>query len=87
MRRFAVIELIRDRIPDGTIILTFHHLLEEKNSESRYAASQDFDYETVINHLKEREIAIKQGAIIEATLIAAPSFTLTEAGGLAWRSH
>jgi IS5 family transposase len=29
MLRFAEIELISDRIPDGTTILTFRHLLEE----------------------------------------------------------
>jgi IS5 family transposase len=29
MRRFAGIELISDRIPDETTILTFRHLLEK----------------------------------------------------------
>jgi IS5 family transposase len=31
MRRFAGIALITDRIPDGTTILVFWHLLEENN--------------------------------------------------------
>ncbi len=29
MRRFAVIDMISDRIPDETTILTFRHLLEK----------------------------------------------------------
>jgi IS5 family transposase len=38
-------------------------------------------------HLKERGVAMKQGTIIDATSIAAPSSTLTDAAGRAWRSH
>ena len=37
MRRFAGIELISDRIPDETTILTFRHLLEKHGlSEQNY---------------------------------------------------
>ena len=57
------------------------------NSESRSTASQDFVYETVKGHLKERGMAMKQGTISDAPLIAAPSSTPTEAGGRACRSH
>ena len=31
MRRFAGIELISDRVPDETTILTYRHLLEKYN--------------------------------------------------------
>ena len=35
MRRFAGIDLISDRIPDETTILTFWHLLEQNDLDSR----------------------------------------------------
>ena len=80
MRRFAGIDLISDRIPDETTILTFRHLLEQNEFGGQI-------FQTVKAHLKEHGMAMKQGTIIDATLIAAPSSTLTEAGGRAWRSH
>ena len=80
MHRFAGIDLISDRIPDETTILTFRHLLEENEPGEQI-------FQTLKAHLKERGMAMKQGTIIVATLIAAPSSTLSEAGGRAWRSH
>jgi IS5 family transposase len=80
MRRFAGIDMISERIPDETTILTFRHLLEKHNLGEQI-------FETVKAHLKAKGMAMKQGTIIDATLIAAPSSTLTEAAGRAWRSH
>ena len=80
MRRFAGIELISDLIPDETTILTFRHQLEENELGEQI-------FQTVKADLKERVMAMKQGTIIDATLIASPSSTLTEAGSRAWRSH
>ena len=59
---------------------TFRHLLEQNEFGGQI-------FQTVKAHLKEHGMAMKQGTIIDATLIAAPSSTLTEAGGRAWRSH
>ena len=73
MRRFAGIDLIRDRIPDETTILTFRHLLEENELGEQI-------FQTVKAHLKERGMAMKQGTIIDATLIAAPSSTKNKEG-------
>jgi len=61
IRRFAGIDLISDRIPDETTILSFRHLLEK-------------------HHLKQRGMAMKQGTIIDATLISAPSSTKNKTG-------
>jgi len=72
MRRFAGIGIISDRIPHETTILAFRHLLEKHNLGKRI-------FETVKAHLKERGMAMKQGTIIDATLIAAPSSTFTRA--------
>ena len=73
MRRFAGIALITDRIPDETTILKFRHLLETHNLGEQI-------FETVKAHLKANGMAIKQGTIIDATLIAAPSSTKNKKG-------
>jgi IS5 family transposase len=69
MRRFVGIDMISDRIPDETTILAFRHLLEKHNLGEQI-------FQTVKAHLKERGMAMKQGTIVDATLIAAPSSTL-----------
>jgi IS5 family transposase len=47
MRRFAGIDLISDRIPDETTILTFRHLLERHDlGRQIYCFAEDFVYET-----------------------------------------
>jgi IS5 family transposase len=71
MRRFAGIALITDRIPDETTILAFRHLLEQHDLGSQI-------FEVVKAHLKANGMAMKQGTIIDATIIAAPSSTKNE---------
>ena len=73
MRRFAGIDLISDRIPDETTILTFRHLLEKHNLGEQI-------FETVKAHLSERGMTMRQGTIVDATLIAAPSSTKNKEG-------
>ena len=73
MRRFAGIDLISERIPDETTILAFRHLLE-KHELGRQIL------ETVKAHLIANGMAMKQGTIIDATLIAAPSSTKNKKG-------
>jgi transposase, IS5 family len=73
MRRFAGIDLISERIPDETTILAFRHLLEKHNLGEQI-------FETVKAHLKANGMAMKQGTIIDATLIAALSSTKNEKG-------
>jgi IS5 family transposase len=68
MRRFAGIDWIGERIPDETTILAFRHLLEKHELGRRI-------FDTVKAHLKAKGMAMKQGTIIDATLIAAPSST------------
>jgi IS5 family transposase len=71
MRRFAGIDMISDRIPDETTILAFRHLLEKHDLGQQIFA-------LVKAHLKANG-SMKQGTIIDATLIAAPSSTFTRA--------
>ena len=80
MRRFAGIDLISDRIPDETTILIFRHLLEQHElGEQIYCFAEDCVYETVKAHLSARGMTMRQGTIVDATLIAAPSSTSTRA--------
>jgi len=72
MRRFTGIDLISDRIPDETTILAFRHLLEKHDLGDQI-------FEAVKAHLKANGMAMKQGTIIDATLIAAPSSTKNKA--------
>jgi transposase, IS5 family len=74
MRRFAGINLISDRIPDETTILSFRHQLEKHDLGKQI-------FETVKAHLKANGMAMKQGTIIDATLITAPSSTKNNKGG------
>jgi transposase, IS5 family len=71
MGRFAAIEMISDRIPDESTILAFRHLLEKHDLGKQI-------FEEVKAHLKANGMAMKQGTIIDATLIAAPCFTNNE---------
>ena len=73
IRRFAGIDLISDRIPDETTILSFRHLLEKHDLGQKI-------FETVKAYLKQRGMAMKQGTIIDATLISAPSSTKNKTG-------
>jgi len=71
MRRFAGIALITDRIPDETTIMAFRHLLEQNELGEQI-------FEAVKAHLKANGMAMKQGTIVDATIIAAPSSTKNE---------
>ncbi len=71
MRRFAGIALITDRIPDETTILAFRHLLEQNELGEQI-------FEAVKGHLKANGMAMKQGTIVDATIIAEPSSTKNE---------
>ena len=73
MRRFAGIALISDRIPDETTILTFRHLLEKHDLGEQI-------FETVKAHLSARGVTMRQGTIVDATLIAVPSSTKNKEG-------
>jgi IS5 family transposase len=73
MRRFAGSELISDRIPDETPILTFRHLLEKHKLGEQI-------FETVKAHLRARGMTMRQGTIVDATLIAAPRSTKNKEG-------
>lgn len=68
MRRFAGIELGQDKIPDESTILRFRHLLEEHSLTEAM-------FREIRGLLEEKGLLLKQGTIVDATIIAAPSST------------
>jgi IS5 family transposase len=72
-RRFAGIDMVEDRIPDETTILNFRHLLEENRIAEQIL-------ETVNQSLREKGVMLKEGTILDATIINAPSSTKNKTG-------
>jgi transposase, IS5 family len=68
MRRFARVELGRDGVPDETTILRFRHLLEQHGLTAAI-------FEAVKALLVEKQLLLKAGTIVDATILAAPSST------------
>jgi IS5 family transposase len=73
MRRFARVELGDDKIPDESTILRFRHLLEQHRlTEGIFEAVKDL--------LADRQLMLRAGTIVDATIIAAPSSTKNTTG-------
>jgi IS5 family transposase len=72
-RRFAGIDMIEGRIPDETTILNFRHLLEEHQIAEQIL-------ESVNQSLREKGVMLKEGTILDATIINAPSSTKNKNG-------
>jgi IS5 family transposase len=68
MRRFADIDIELDAIPDETTILNFRHLLEEHNLTREI-------FEKTKSYLAEKGLLLREGTIVDATIINAPSST------------
>jgi IS5 family transposase len=68
MRRFAGLELGVDAVPDESTILRFRHLLERHQlTEAMFSAVRTL--------LEERQLLLKAGTIVDATIIEAPPST------------
>ena len=73
MRQFVGLSLAKGSLADETTILNFRHLLERHQLATRML--------TEINMmLSERGLLLKQGTIVDATIIAAPSSTKNKSG-------
>jgi len=68
MRRFVRVELGHDPVPDETTILRFRHLLEQHGLTAAM-------FETIKTLLVEKQLLLKAGTIVDATIIAAPTST------------
>jgi IS5 family transposase len=66
MRRFAGITI--DTVPDETTILNFRHLLEKHNLGEKL-------FNKINRYLENKGLSFKEGTIMDATIIAAPTST------------
>lgn len=72
-QRFLKIDLLNDAVPDETTVLNFRHLLEEHRLMEKV-------FELVHGHLAGKGLMMKEGTIVDATLIAAASSTKNQLG-------
>ncbi|MBR2513261.1 MAG: IS5 family transposase, partial [Halomonas sp.] len=71
MRHFAGLKL--DRLPDETTILKFRHFLE------RHGLGKVL-FQEVNKHLAKNGLMLREGSIVDATIISAPSSTKNKKG-------
>ena len=73
MRGFTGIDLSVEAVPDATTLLNFRHLLEAHELTVRILAE-------VNALLGERQLLLRAGTLVDATIIAAPSSTKNREG-------
>ena len=72
LRDFVGIDLSVESVPDATTLLKFRHLLEKQ-------ALTQVIFEQINGHLAERGMLMREGTIVDATIIAAPPSTKNRA--------
>ena len=65
MRDFLGIDLGRQSVPDATTLLKFRRLLEQHQLTAQL-------FEQINAHLSERGLLLREGTMVDATIIAAP---------------
>lgn len=73
IRGFVGIDLNRESAPDATTLLKFRHLLEANGLTKKI-------FDTINGHLAEKGLMMREGTIVDATLIAAPPSTKNKDG-------
>lgn len=68
IRRFVGVDLGRDPVPDATTLLKFRRLLETNGLTERI-------FQTIRQHLASKGLIMREGTIVDASLIAAPPST------------
>lgn len=68
LQGFVGIDLSQQRVPDATTLLKFRRLLEEHELTRAM-------FEEINAHLVERGLLLKEGTLVDATIIEAPSST------------
>ena len=79
VRRFAGLSL-SEALPDETTILNFRHLLEECGPGRGL-------FEEINAHLESQGLRLREGTIVDASIIEAPSSTKNRAGELDPEMH
>ncbi|GAC1436195.1 MAG: hypothetical protein NVSMB6_32520 [Burkholderiaceae bacterium] len=70
IRRFAQLSLV-DGLPDESTILRFRHLLEKHGLAPKL-------FDAIKAHLSHKGLLLREGTIVDATIIHAPSSTKNE---------
>lgn len=73
IRHFVGIDLSREAAPDATTLLKFRRLLEKHELTRKI-------FEVINTHLAEQGLMMREGTIVDATLIAAPGSTKNKDG-------
>lgn len=73
MREFIGIDLAREQVPDATTLLKFRRLLEQHELTKAI-------FDKVNEHLGERGLLMREGTLVDATIVAAPSSTKNQDG-------
>jgi IS5 family transposase len=73
MRSFAGIDLSCEPVPDATTLLHFRHLLEAHDLTKGI-------FDAVNAHLADKHLLMREGTLVDATIIAAPSSTKNQKG-------
>jgi len=68
LRHFAGIDLGVESVPDATTLLQFRHLLETHNVPKGIL-------DEINAHLSDKQLFLKEGTLVDATIIAAPPST------------
>lgn len=72
LARFVGIDLLRERVPDATTLMNFRHLLEAHRLAPRIL-------DRVNAQLEAQGLLLREGTIVDATLVAAPPSTKNQA--------
>ena len=72
MREFVGIDLAREAVPDATTLLKFRRLLEAHDLTAKL-------FEGINSHLTERGLLLREGTMVDATIIAAAPSTKNKA--------
>jgi IS5 family transposase len=72
-QKFLGIDLLSHKVPDESTILNFRHLLETHKLQERF-------FHIVNAVLEKRGLLMREGTIVDATIIAAPSSTKNQDG-------
>lgn len=74
IRGFVGVDLARETAPDATTLLKFRRLLEEHQLTERIFAAINV-------HLAVKGLMLREGTVVDATIIAAPSSTKNQSEG------
>lgn len=67
-QKYLEIDLLGDTVPDETTILNFRHFLEEHELQKKF-------FKIINKALKKNGLIMKEGTIVDASIITAPSST------------